>query len=102
MEEVKLNKLELEQSKKDFLERVKLIQDEVVGSETYGDTIEFYDEDGVVLMVSTIKEDDEETGLQVTEFSFKSDKYTEEENQFTFTVKIDLDNLFPNASKSEA
>ena len=69
----------MENTQVEFIERIKDVENKSVGHETYGNVTEFYDEDGVVLMVSTIKEDDEETGLQATEFSFKSDKYTEEE-----------------------
>ena len=42
----------LTQDENNFLDKIKHTYENVVGYESYGDTIEFYDEDGVVLMLA--------------------------------------------------
>ena len=42
------NKIEVE-----FIEKIKKIYEECSGAESFGNTTEFYDEDGVVLMTAS-------------------------------------------------
>lgn len=46
----------IEEITDEFLKSLKQCEDEIVGSERVGDQIEFFDEDGVVLLVVTINE----------------------------------------------
>ena len=48
-----LAKKKEENTKNEFLDLIRKYQDKVVGYETYGDTTDFYDEDGCVLFTTT-------------------------------------------------
>lgn len=48
------NKTELQ---KDFLNKVKNVYNECIGFQDFGSSTEFFDESGVILMVTTQKED---------------------------------------------
>lgn len=79
-----MQNVRLTATQNEFLDKIKNIYENAVGHETYGDTTEFYDEDGVVLMTATQRAD----GQVVFDFG--------ENNQFNFAsddpdIQIDDD-----------
>lgn len=79
----------LTQDQNNFLSQINNIYENTVGYESYGDTIEFYDEDGVVLMTCTNISD----GKILFTFTENNDNYEYELND----VKEFEDN-FPDLS----
>ena len=65
-----------------FLEKIKKVYDQCVGNESYGGATEFYDEDGVVLMVI------EDINQDTVRFTF-----TDEDTDNVFDYKINTNNL---------
>lgn len=61
----------------EFIESLRKCEDKIVGSERYGEQIEFFDEDGAVLLVVTVLEDEGralfEFALTETVFSLSLD-----------------------------
>lgn len=55
----------MEEIKQEFLDSLKQCEDHIVGSEQVGESIEFYDEDGAVLLVTYI-----DTELSRAKFEF--------------------------------
>lgn len=63
MVELKLEENEEVKLQRDFLECVKDVEKQFQGHETYGDFTEFYDEDGVVLLTISEKEENQDALL---------------------------------------
>ena len=74
LREIKINKNEKIQD--DFLKKVLYVQNNCIGSESFGDTTEFYDEDGIVLMTV----DQSNSNKMVFSFDYGEEVYEFEKN----------------------
>ena len=73
---------------KDFIERIKKVYDTCDGNESYDNVVEFYDEDGVVLMTA---EDLDENTIRFT--------FTDDEQIYDYikTTNKNLDKVLETA-----
>lgn len=56
----------------EFLDSLRECEDDIIGSEVIGDLIEFYDEDGVVLLLVTI---DDKAERAIFEFTITEESF---------------------------
>ena len=76
MEQQKIKVRDDSSSEHAFIQHINTVYDKCTGNETYGNTVEFFDEDGVVLMTAVPSEDDNGINFRFAEdsenFNFKN------------------------------
>jgi len=73
---------------KDFINEIKSIENLYVGHEDYGNVIEFYDEDGIVVLTIDVQEKADEDCL-VFKFPMSGKEFTVSQEDFEFKVDED-------------
>lgn len=78
------NNVDNKKSEHEFIQHINSVYDKCDGYETYGNTVEFFDEDGIVLMLATSTEDS--NGINF--------KFSEDSENFNFkTIEIEEKNV---------